>query len=85
MGRKLSPLVTASETCVGNDGCRMPLHVVRITDPSDAVIAFSLLTFFYSACGLALRAVLRTFTSRREDVSRHNKVSKEKAMTASDR
>jgi hypothetical protein len=38
-----------------------------------AVIAFSLLTFFYSACSLALRAVLRTFTSLREDVARKRK------------
>ena len=37
------------------------------------------LTFFDSACGLALRAVLRTFTSLREDVIRQKKVSKEKA------
>jgi hypothetical protein len=39
------------------------------------------LTFFYSACGLALRAVLRTFTSLCEDVGRQKKVSKEKAIT----
>jgi hypothetical protein len=51
----------------------MLLCFVHATNLSDAVIAFSLLAFFYSACGLALRAVLRTFTSLREDVARQRK------------
>jgi hypothetical protein len=49
------------------------LRVTLAPHPADAIIAFSLLTLFYSAFGLALRAVLRTFTSRREDVANQRK------------
>ena len=74
VGRKPLPSAFGLGTCVSNVDHQAPLYCFNTTGSADAVIAFSLLTFFYSACGLALRAVLRTFTSRREDVANPKKV-----------